>query len=170
MFVCTGNQFRSPLAAAVFERETAGQPVRVSSVGTHALRGAPALAELAKLGPAHGVDVSEHRSSRLVRGQLADADLVVGFERLHVEQAVIEGGAPRERAFTLPELLGLLENGELPTGAAAALAAADAERSGARLHLPEIADPLGEPRGFQERVADEVEDLTRRLARVLFPR
>jgi hypothetical protein len=34
VFVCTGNRFRSPLAAALFGRATAGLPVSVSSRGT----------------------------------------------------------------------------------------------------------------------------------------
>ena len=39
VFVCTGNQFRSPLGAAVFEREARGRSVRVSSCGTAAIEG-----------------------------------------------------------------------------------------------------------------------------------
>ena len=34
VFLCTGNRFRSPLAAALFAEATAGLPVHVRSAGT----------------------------------------------------------------------------------------------------------------------------------------
>ena len=34
VFVCTGNRFRSPLAAALFREATSGLPVDVRSMGT----------------------------------------------------------------------------------------------------------------------------------------
>ena len=33
-FVCTGNRFRSPLAAALLESEAEGLPVEIASLGT----------------------------------------------------------------------------------------------------------------------------------------
>ena len=35
-------------------------------------------------------------------------NLVIGFERSHIEAAVVEGGAPRERTFLLTEIVQLL--------------------------------------------------------------
>jgi protein-tyrosine phosphatase len=163
VFVCTGNQFRSPLAAAVLARETEGLPVRVSSCGTGALDGAAAFAEAAELGTRLSVDLSGHRSRRL--GPLGDADLVVGFERHHVERAVVDAGAPRERAFTLPQLVELLEAHPGNGSPGERLARV---RPGNMLDAPEILDPFGEPSAAQEAIADEVEDLSRRLAVALF--
>jgi protein-tyrosine phosphatase len=163
VFVCTGNQFRSPLAAAVFARETQGLAVRVSSCGTGALEGAPAFEEAAELGTRLSVDLSAHRSRRL--GELGDADLVVGFEHQHVERAVVDAGAPRERAFTLPQLVELLESHPTSGSPDERLAAM---QPGNVLEAPEIIDPYGEPGEVQEAIADEVEDLSRRLAVALF--
>lgn len=163
VFVCTGNQFRSPLAAAVLARETEGLPVRVSSCGTGALDGAAAFEEAAELGTRLSVDLSGHRSRRL--GALGDADLVVGFERHHVERAVVEAGAPRERAFTLPQLVELLESHPESGPPGKRLARV---RPGNILEAPEILDPFGEPGRVQEAIVDEVEDLSRRLAVALF--
>ena len=162
-FVCTGNQFRSPLGAAVFARETEGLPVRISSCGTGALDGAAAFEEAAELGTRLSVDLSEHRSRRL--GDLAGVDLMIGFEHHHIERAVVDAGARRERAFTLPQLVELLE--AHPAGGSPEERLATV-RPGNLLEAPEILDPYGEPRELQEAIADEVEDLSRRLAVALF--
>lgn len=163
VFVCTGNQFRSPLAAAVFARETEGLPVRISSCGTGALDGAAVFEEAAELGTRLSVDLSAHRSRRLA--PLGGADLVVGFEHHHVERSVVDAGAPRERAFTLPQLVELLEAGK---ASGPPLERLSAMRPGNVLEAPEIIDPYGEPGTVQEAIADEVEDLSRRLAVALF--
>ena len=47
-------------------------------------------------------------------GSLRDSDAVVGFEPVHVAAAVLEGGAPTERAFLLRELVELLEQEDAP--------------------------------------------------------
>jgi len=163
VFVCTGNQFRSPLAAAVFTRETAGFPVRVSSCGTGAIDGARAFDEAEQLATRLSVDLSAHRSRRL--GDLSGADLVVGFERGHVERAVVDGGASRDRAFTLPQLVELLEGASSDGSPPERL---EALRPGNVLDAPEIEDPIGLREQRQEEIADEVEKLATRLADALF--
>ena len=163
VFVCTGNQFRSPLAAAVFVRETAGFPVRISSCGTGAIDGARAFDEAAQLATHLSVDLSAHRSRRL--GDLSGADLVVGFERGHVERAVVDGGAARERTFTLPQVVELLEGASSDGSPRERL---EALRPGNMLESPEIEDPIGLREERQEAIADEVEHLATRLADALF--
>ena len=163
VFVCTGNQFRSPLAEAVFARATAGLPVHVSSCGTWATDGARAFDEAARLGTRLSVDLSAHRSRQL--GDLSGADLVVGFERRHVEHAVVDGGASRERAFTLPQIVALLEEASADGSPRERL---EALRPGSVLEAPEIEDPIGLRRERQEEIADEVEALASRLAAGLF--
>src|SRR5712691_7105026 len=111
LFLCAGNRFRSPLAAAFLRRLTIGLPVTVASAGMLEVGGAPALPEALSLGAWGGVDLSGHRARRLAAQHLQGVDLVLGFEQIHVRQAVIDAGADRTRAFTLGELVGLL--GEL---------------------------------------------------------
>jgi protein-tyrosine phosphatase len=163
VFVCTGNQFRSPLAAAVFEREAAGRAVAVSSCGTAAVEGRAAFAEAVGLLGELSVDLSRHRSRAL--GSLADADLVVGFERHHVERAVVDGGAPRERTFTLPQAVELLEAAAHDGSPRERLAAL---RPGSVFEAPEVEDPIGLPSKRQREIMREVEGLSARLARALF--
>jgi protein-tyrosine phosphatase len=177
--VCTGNRFRSPLVEHLLRRETAGLPIEIESFGLLDSGPLPVLPELEEHAAAAGVDVSRHRSRRLVAGSLADADLVVGFERRHVARAVVHAGAALDRAFTLPELVGLLEEspapataGDVKAGAAAAIARAAEERPAdpRRDPIPEIADPLGRPPEEVAEIAREVRELTHRLVLALFER
>jgi protein-tyrosine-phosphatase len=162
VFVCTGNQFRSPLAEAVFARE-ASRPVRVSSCGTAAVEGSAAFAEAQELVSELSVDLSRHRSRGL--SKLAGADLVVGFERTHVERAVVDAGAPRERTFTLPQAVGLLEASPREGSPRERV---EALQVGNVFDAPEIEDPIGLRTARQREVMAEIEDLTKRLARALF--
>jgi protein-tyrosine phosphatase len=176
-FVCTGNRFRSPLAAAVLRAEVAGlgAPVDVESYGLLDLDRMPALPEAVELAGKLGFDLADHRSRALARGTLAETDLVVGFERIHVASSVVDAGAARDRTFTLPEVAGLLAGlpgpeGETPVARAraAVAAAAGARRAYQAASLPEVEDPLGLSRRRAEEIAGEVRMLTAQLAARLF--
>jgi low molecular weight protein-tyrosine phosphatase len=177
VFVCTGNRFRSPLAAALFREATSELPVDVRSMGTLETGRQPAFEEALEHGRRFGLDLSDHQSLAVARGALASADLVVGFEHTHLAVSVVEGGARRDRTFTLPELVELLELDHEPltatdTAARArqAVEQADAARALAGRspgHL-EIADPVGGPQAVYAATADEIEALVSRLVALLF--
>jgi protein-tyrosine phosphatase len=177
VFVCTGNRFRSPLAAALFEQAAAGLPVDVSSAGTLDLGGVGALPEAESLATALGVDLSSHRSRAVTDAPLSDADLVLGFERAHVVTAVVDGGAPRDRTFTLPELATLLTRIEPPPAGDPAEYAREVIRRAARarpkddpqlMAVPELRDPLGLPHAEQLDIARRVRELVAVLHAGLF--
>lgn len=175
--ICSGNRFRSPLVAAYLREATRGLPVVVGSAGTLDLGGLPALEGAAAAARELGLALDDHVSRFVGNVKLDGADLVLGFERMHVTTAVVDGGAQRERTFTLPELVALLEQWEPPqaTGALqrARLAVAQADRARGRdsmLRVPEIADPIGTSAKAQRRTALELRDLAGRLVTELFGR
>jgi protein-tyrosine phosphatase len=175
--VCTGNRFRSPLLEHVLRRETAGLPVEIESFGLLDAESLPVLPELEEHAVAAGVDVTRHRSRRLPVASLADADLVLGFERRHVAHSVVKAGAGLERTFTLPELVAVLEeappthkSGDVVADASAAVAAAAAARPAdpRRARVPEIEDPLGRSPDTVAAIASDIRSLATRLVSVLF--
>lgn len=173
--ICSGNRFRSPIAASILRGATDGLPVRVRSFGTLDLAPSPVLPEALELAPSLGLDLTSHRSRPLAGEDLSSADLVIGFERMHVSLAVVNAGASRERTFLLTELVDRLEGVTLPEKlgaverARAAVREADEARSADTRPIPEeIADPIGgRPAAFRA-TADRVSSLTHRLARLLF--
>jgi len=179
VFMCTGNQFRSPLAAAIFEyaAEKHGVTVSVESVGTLDAGSRPAFPEATHQAERLGLDISDHRSRHARNVDLTAADLIVGFERSHVAYAVVDAGVAAERAFTLPELVQLLEFEDVPVRGVdpAAGARMAIERAGARRVAlgrtpgsPEVVDPAAAPLRVQVEVAEEIHDLVDRAARELF--
>ena len=84
VFVCTGNRFRSPMAAALLRQFAPEVPLELSSRGMLDLGSVPVLPEALDEGARLGLDLSGHLTRPLVPGELADTELVVGFERRHV--------------------------------------------------------------------------------------
>jgi protein-tyrosine phosphatase len=171
VFICTGNRFRSPIAAAVFAAATVGAPVRVQSVGTIESSGAPVLPEALRAGSLYGLDLAAHRSQPLGAVKLHDADLVIGFERTHIARAVVDGGAPPERSFLAGELVNALERRPFPDSDDVVERARNAVRLAANRRSDgswAVADPLGGPPHVYEETADRVRGLALRLAQLLF--
>jgi len=177
VFVCTGNRFRSPLAAAVLSQAADGVPIDVSSAGTLDLSRAKALPEAQGAAERFGVDLTEHRSRSVAEAPLHDADLVIGFERMHVATAVVDGGAPRDRTFTLPELADLLAGIESSPSSTPVARARDTVRRAAAarprddpklLSIAELADPLRRSADEQREIAERVRELTLQVHRSLF--
>lgn len=147
----------------------------VDSCGTLDHDGHPSPRDAVRAGRALGIDLEGHRSRGLGSCDLGSSDLVVGFELTHVARAVVDGGARRETAFTLPELVRLLENAsDLPRAgeqrARAAVEAAHGARDGYAHFVPgeDIADPIGAPYEFHLRTGQTIKTLSERLAAHLF--
>jgi protein-tyrosine phosphatase len=175
VLLCTGNRARSPIAEGFLRDLLADLPVRVHSLGTLELGGAPALPEAIEAAAGLGLDISEHRARPLAGEDLSGADLVVGFEQRHVAAAVVDGGARRDRVFSLPELVELLEEspsqrfGDPVERARRAIAGAHAQRGGHSVSSrAELADPLGQDRSFYRNTVERVRELSTRLAVGLF--
>jgi len=172
--ICSGNRFRSPIAEATLRRETDGLPVRVESFGTMDLRSGHALSEALELAPTYDLDLVAHRSRPLAGQDLSAADLVIGFEPIHVATAVVGAHAQRGHTFLITELVAALEAGPPPPEngvverARAAVRQADEARNAASGAAPEIADPMGGPAAGYRRTAEGVYSLTSRLVELLF--
>ena len=137
-FICTGNQARSPIAAAWTARAVSDLPVKVESAGTLPRPPSPVLLEAGAIASQLGLDVALHKSSHVTDHDLSKVDLVIGFELNHVATAVVEAGAPASRTFLLKELV----------------------RLGRGIPPPMLGDPIARARA----VIDLSDDLRRRSA------
>jgi len=163
------------MAAALLSRrlDEAGVKAAVSSAGL-LFDGKPATDYSLAVMADRGIDTSGHRSRKLRPEMLASADIVIGMAREHVREAAALLPAAWERAFTLKEIVRL---GEERGGRAPG---EPLERWLARLHAgrrrndllgdaadDDVDDPIGRPRRSYQRTANELDDLTARLARLL---
>lgn len=177
VFLCTGNRFRSPLAEAIFADAVSGLPVSVESAGTMNAGSSPVFPEAIEEARRLGMDVSGHRARFAGSTELGSVDVLIGFERAHVAFAVIDGGVGQDRAFTLPELVELLELDEAsmqhPDPAERARRAVRNAHDrrvalGRAPGSPEIADPVTGSRRLYAATADEIHHLVERLVHELF--
>src|SRR5438105_3004745 len=101
LFVCTANQIRSPIAAALFKDMliNSGQAEgwRVESAGTWAQDGLPASGAAQRVMRELNIDLSQHRSRCVTRDLLAGFDLILVMEHGHKEALCVEFPAVADR-------------------------------------------------------------------------
>lgn len=176
LVICTGNRNRSPIAEAALRQATEGLSVRVSSVGLLDLGCSPALPETLEVASCIGLDINAHRSRAITEVDVAKADLLLGLEWQHVAAAVVDYGAPADRAFTLLELAELLEDSPSidesdPERRARSLVQSAHERKKAMGRSPlgaSVHDPFGGPMAGYEEMAALVKQAAEGIAGQLF--
>ena len=138
--------------------------------------GLPAPDEVLEVMLRRGVDLTAHRSTTLTAPMVAEADLVVGMSLRHVQEAVLLEPVAWERTFRLKEIVrrGEFVGPRLPGQDVAAwvrAAQGDRDRTALAHVSPEedVADPYGGPYAGYEATAAELDDLTGRLAALLWP-
>ena len=174
VFICTGNQARSALAAALLTPLVAGLDVSVRSRGTQG-GGDPALPFAIAAAESVGIDLGSHRSVPLAPGELSGSDLVIGFEPYHIAAGVVDGQAVRGRTFLLRELVDLV--------AAVPLAAANGTHARARENVEALSswrpggppdeafvtpDPAGRKMGVFHQLVHELDHAARIVAEAIF--
>jgi len=109
LFVCTANRFRSPLAAALFDKylQDSGEEGywQVSSAGTWAIPGEPVISLLEPVADELGLDLSGHRSSTLDERMLRYHDLILVMEPGQKEALLAEYPAQREHVYLLSQVV-----------------------------------------------------------------
>ncbi|MDQ4108052.1 MAG: hypothetical protein M3138_04490 [Actinomycetota bacterium] len=168
LMVCTGNICRSPMAegflrAAFAERVGEAAPV-VTSAGIAGWDGSGAMDEAIRSAQERGVDIHAHLARKLRGEMLEDADLIVCMAAEH--RKAIVGAMPDldAKTFTIKELVRLLESSPPEGTFQARIAAAAAARNGSSPRAEDVRDPLGDTIEGYRQVADELFDLSGRLA------
>jgi protein-tyrosine-phosphatase len=147
LFVCEANRSRSPVAAALWDRELArradasdtGAPedaasdaaaTPATSAGIHALPGERASHQTSWTAARHGLDLTAHRSRPLDDDTVAEADLILTMTRDQADHIGMNHGRVSDRMFLVSELAELLrmevDSTELPATRAATAAGAAA--------------------------------------------
>ncbi len=115
LFICTANQFRSPIAAACFSVKLAsmewGKGWVVQSAGTWASPGAPALPVAIAAAHKIGVSLAGHEASLITPGLIATQDLILVMESKQKNALQNEFSVFRKHIFLLSEVVqGKIEN------------------------------------------------------------
>jgi len=109
LFVCTGNQFRSPIAAEVFREQLArdGRSTQwlVNSAGTWTSSGLRALVDARELAGSFGVDIAGHTTRSVDKDLLEEADVILVMETGHKESIETEFPFTRNKVYMLSQVV-----------------------------------------------------------------
>lgn len=103
LFVCTGNTCRSPMAAAIAEREKRRRGwhhVAIRSAGTGAADGAPATRETLEVLKEQGIETADHTSGLLTTEHVQWADLILVMSLSHMYAVNDLGGGEKVALIT----------------------------------------------------------------------
>ena len=110
VFLCTKNQFRSPLAAEILKKELAARGVpglwNVDSVGSWVKDLATATPDALREAAKRGLDLSSHTSKGIEAIQRDKIDLLLVMEQGQKESLLLEFPNLRKKTFLLSELSG----------------------------------------------------------------
>jgi protein-tyrosine phosphatase len=108
LFVCTANQFRSPIAAGCFSRKISELRWKsewiVSSAGVWGTDGQPALPEAEQVARKLGFSLAGHRSTLITPALVSVSDLVLVMETGQKEALQNEFSIFRSRILLLSEV------------------------------------------------------------------
>ena len=184
LFVCTGNLCRSPLAErrARHRLGATGDRWSMRSVGTRAPVGAPMDARAAQVLVELGGTPDGHRSARLDRDVVAEADLVVTMTAEHRTAVLQMSPASMRKSFTLHEAVGLLtllDQRDDPSGRppeehlrAMVVRLGEGRSRLSRPHpgFPDVPDPIGRSARVHREVGNEIDSALGVLLSRLVPR
>ncbi len=109
LFVCTGNQYRSPIAAEAFCKQLrqggCDSEWIVNSAGTWTSPGQRPPDDAVKLAHSHGLTIEGHKTRMLTTNMLAEADLVIVMEEGHKESIKAEFPFAREKVYLLSQVV-----------------------------------------------------------------
>jgi protein-tyrosine phosphatase len=182
LVVCTGNICRSPMAEGFLQRLLAERRlragIRVSSTGVAALDGSPPMPESVAAAAGRGADIARHVARKVDTREVLRSDLVLTMTAGHHDRILDLVPEAASRAFTLKELVRLLEAMADPSSPpspgdrlrarvrqAAALRASGFEGN---RHDEDITDPIGMPQQTYDAVAWEIDEWCGRLVEGLF--
>jgi protein-tyrosine phosphatase len=110
LFVCSANQFRSPLAAVLFEKklqaEGKSEGWTISSAGTWVKEKNSAHPAAIQQAKKHDMDLSKHSTREVNGGSIEANDLVIVMTHNQKEALQFEFPAQRSKIVMLSELAG----------------------------------------------------------------
>jgi protein-tyrosine-phosphatase len=113
LFVCSGNQCRSPMAEALLRDIICKEPglssvgIDIKSAGTiQGIDGAPATNEAVAVMREHGIDISRHKAKHINTELVTWADVILVMKPEHRTYIIAVFGDDRNKIHLLTQFVG----------------------------------------------------------------
>jgi protein-tyrosine-phosphatase len=123
LFVCGGNQCRSPIAAAIFkdivgkDTELCSAGIEVKSAGIfYEIDGVPAVDDAISVIKKFGLDISSHKAQHISQTLVDWADIILVMEHEQEEYITYNFQDAKEKVFLFTEFIGGTGDIFAPTG------------------------------------------------------
>jgi protein-tyrosine phosphatase len=107
LFVCTGNKYRSPIAAAAFlarsKQDEKNDDWRINSAGTWTKPGQPPPADALQAARKLGLSIDDHLTCLISAEEIAAHDLILVMEHGHKEALLVEFPQAYGKVYLLSE-------------------------------------------------------------------
>ena len=109
LFVCTGNQFRSPIAAEAFRTQVSSDgrdaQWQIKSAGTWTSSGRRALRDAVELAHSFGLNIDGHVTQALDKTILEETDMVLVMTTGHKESIQVDFPFARKKIHLISQVL-----------------------------------------------------------------
>ena len=113
LYVCTGNVFRSPVAAEMTKQLLGDPNVIVESAGILEYKGNPLPQDVIELAKRYGIDLSTHRPKQLNAKLVEAADLILVFDRKQVGELTEKYPNARNKTYTIKNYAGIYDGKDM---------------------------------------------------------
>jgi len=105
LFVCTGNMYRSPIAAETFRgillRDKNRKGWKVESAGTWTTEGKPAPNDAIEIAGSFGINLNAHQTRMVNKQIMEENDLIIVMEEGHKEALQVEFPTAHNKIYLL---------------------------------------------------------------------
>ena len=109
LFVCTGNQYRSPIAAAAIlkrlEQEGKADQWAISSAGTWTSPGLSPFPDAVRVANSLGLNIANHKTCPIDTQELSKYDVILVMEQGHKEAILSEFPSARGRVHLISDVV-----------------------------------------------------------------
>jgi protein-tyrosine phosphatase len=113
LYVCTGNVFRSPVAAEMTKQLLGDPNVKVESAGILEYNGNPLPKNVIELTKRHGIDISTHRPRQLNAKLVEAADLILVFDSKQVGELTEKYPQAKSKTYTIKNYAGICDGQDM---------------------------------------------------------
>ena len=113
LYVCTGNVFRSPVAAEMTKQLIGDRNIKAESAGILRYDGPPLRRSIIELTKRHGIDLSAHIPRQVNASLVGAADLILVFDNKQIAELIEKYPRAKNKTYTIKSFAGYCDDQDM---------------------------------------------------------